>query len=478
MKRILSIIVALLVHNLGYAQGIAINDDGSSANTLSILDINTSAKTKGILLPRVTTAQMNAITGTTSQGLTVYNTTENLFYYNKSTTATANWVPVLSSTASTSSGIGGWALTGNAGTNATSNFLGTADAQDLVFKTGGSAAGNQRLRITSAGNVGIGTITNPSIQLVLDGTGDVFGVENTGTFRARNSGGTWQNYFWPRWSDNIMYANYGANGFVIRNNASVMTMYLTSINTIGINSWGTGDRLDVDGNIVASGTTGGVYNTVYWGANGSRTEWRDDAGLQGNAGARSGFFETSNPSPAANWPPGASSWWHLLDVRHQNPANNYTMQFAGSFYDQELYFRKTNGNAAQSWSQALTWNRRKTIPFAGTTEFYSDEYVLLRWSGSRLQISARSGQAGTWAVYSESEEHTSTGIQLPHTMATSVSAVVGSWVNIGSPGVAQQNASGLTYYLSRDNASNFPVYYIEAIIHGNKVTFIVQRVNP
>ncbi len=82
----------------------------------------------------------------------------------------------------------------------------------------------------------------------------------------------------------------------------------------------------------------------------TQAQIRDNAGLQGDAGATSGFFETVNP---INYPYGASSWWHLLDVRHSNAANNFAMQFAGSFYNQELYFRKTNNNAAQTWSKVL-----------------------------------------------------------------------------------------------------------------------------
>ena len=82
----------------------------------------------------------------------------------------------------------------------------------------------------------------------------------------------------------------------------------------------------------------------------AQTQTRDNAGLQGNAGAVSGFFETVNP---INYPAGASSWWHLLDVRHSNTENNYAMQFAGSFHDQNLYFRKTTDNPGQQWSKVL-----------------------------------------------------------------------------------------------------------------------------
>lgn len=112
-----------------------------------------------------------------------------------------------------------------------------------------------------------------------------------------------------------------------------------------------GERLRVrsDGALVTGTLT--VTGAAAWGANGTRTEVRSDAGLQGNAGARSGCFETNNP---VNFPGGATKWWHLLDVRHSNPANNYAMQLAGSFYDQALWFRKTNGNPAQPWLRVLT----------------------------------------------------------------------------------------------------------------------------
>ena len=89
------------------------------------------------------------------------------------------------------------------------------------------------------------------------------------------------------------------------------------------------------------GIHGGIAQTVV----------RNDAGLQGDAGAVSGFFETVSP---VNYPAGASSWWHLLDVRHSNTVNNYAMQMAGSFFDQNFYLRKTNGNAQQPWLRVLT----------------------------------------------------------------------------------------------------------------------------
>ncbi len=175
-----------------------------------------------------------------------------------------------------------WALLGNAGTAASTNFIGTTDAVDLVIRT----TNTERMRVLSSGNVGIGT------------------------------------------------------------NAPVY-------------------RLDL-----AQGTFG-------FGDGNVRTEARNDAGLQGNAGAQSGFFETSVP---VNYPAGASSWWHLIDTRHSNNSNNYALQIAGSFFDQDLYYRKTNSLATTPWNRFLTtannlgWmttgnaNTTAATNFVGTTD--------------------------------------------------------------------------------------------------------------
>jgi len=77
------------------------------------------------------------------------------------------------------------------------------------------------------------------------------------------------------------------------------------------------------------------------------TQTRNDAGAPTTA---SGFYEANVP---VNYPAGASDWWHLLDVRHSNANNNFGMQFAGSFFNQDLYFRKTNNNASQPWMRAV-----------------------------------------------------------------------------------------------------------------------------
>jgi hypothetical protein len=76
-----------------------------------------------------------------------------------------------------------WSLTGNAGTNPPTNFLGTTDAQRLVFKTDSI----ERMTILSTGNVGIG-ISTPARSLQIYSTTAANQAAITGTDPAL--------YFW------------------------------------------------------------------------------------------------------------------------------------------------------------------------------------------------------------------------------------------------------------------------------------------
>lgn len=68
-----------------------------------------------------------------------------------------------------------WHITGNSGTTAGTNFIGTTDAVDWVIKTNNT----ERARVKSTGNVGIAT-TTPGATLDVNGSG-IIGTSNTNT---------------------------------------------------------------------------------------------------------------------------------------------------------------------------------------------------------------------------------------------------------------------------------------------------------
>jgi hypothetical protein len=79
-----------------------------------------------------------------------------------------------------------WGRTGNAGTNASTNFLGTTDAVDLRIRTNNL----ERLSVTSGGNVGIGT-TAPADKLHVAGSiRMVDGSEAAGKVLTSDANGT------------------------------------------------------------------------------------------------------------------------------------------------------------------------------------------------------------------------------------------------------------------------------------------------
>jgi hypothetical protein len=130
MKKYFFLLAALtLIITGAFSQSIAINEDGSLPNPHAILDIKSS--TKGVLIPRMSSVARLAIPNT--KGLLVYDTDNNLFWYN---TGTA-WQTL---TTASSSG-NGWLITGNSGTQDTVNFLGTTDNTPLNIRVNNQPSG-------------------------------------------------------------------------------------------------------------------------------------------------------------------------------------------------------------------------------------------------------------------------------------------------------------------------------------------------
>jgi hypothetical protein len=103
----------------------------------------------GLLIPRMTTAQRDAIVEP-AVGLLIFNSETGSFEFNNGTTSAPVWNEVLNTGNLASFG---WSLTGNDASS--EHFLGTTNPTALAVRTNDV----ERMRIDTAGNVGIGTTT-------------------------------------------------------------------------------------------------------------------------------------------------------------------------------------------------------------------------------------------------------------------------------------------------------------------------------
>lgn len=142
---------------------INVNDKGNvglgtnSPHEAAALDITST--NKGVLLPRVALTATNVATplSTVTAGMIVYNTatagiapknvTPGQYYHNGS-----EWIRLMDA-------FSGWSLTGNTGTVPGTNFIGTTDDNDLIFKRYNVQAGRLGATNTSFGK---SSLINPS----------------------------------------------------------------------------------------------------------------------------------------------------------------------------------------------------------------------------------------------------------------------------------------------------------------------------
>jgi hypothetical protein len=213
------------------------------------------AADKGFLPPRVAAASAIA---NPVQGLLVFQTNAPAGYYYYTGTT---WTQL--------STVGGdWTTTGNAGTAAASNFLGTTDAQPLVVKTNGSAAANERMRFLTDGRV----LVNRATAL----SGDLFAVYGSGTGGALNSTANVHDFPINGYSSGAFAGFYGENtgtgqGVIGSNTSTGVGVYGINNNA---NGYGVFGYNQVAGVAVGGLSTGGI------GVNGA-TNSSSQPGLRG-----------------------------------------------------------------------------------------------------------------------------------------------------------------------------------------------------
>lgn len=168
MKNLTCFIVLLSIGLYTNAQSLAVNTDGSTANSSAMLDIKSS--TKGLLIPRVTKAQKYAIAAP-ANGLLIYQSGPDsigFYYYQNSQW---NWM-----TDNNKSDSSYWGLHGNNNTTppssannapinyATDTYLGTFDPQDVSLVAGG----NEMLRLKQVPTGGRVGFSNRNPEYALD----------------------------------------------------------------------------------------------------------------------------------------------------------------------------------------------------------------------------------------------------------------------------------------------------------------------
>lgn len=126
MKNIILCIVFPFIVNVLFAQSVAINTDGSVADASALFDVKSNSK--GVLIPRMSKAQKNAIAAP-AMGLLVFQNAPDStgFHYYDGT----KWLWLA---ASNSIDTMAWKTNGNTGTNAATHFMGTKDNVPLSFR--------------------------------------------------------------------------------------------------------------------------------------------------------------------------------------------------------------------------------------------------------------------------------------------------------------------------------------------------------
>lgn len=226
-----------------------------------------------------------------------------------------------------------WRILGNAGTNPTNNFVGTTDPTDLVFRT----QNTERLRITTAGNVGIGTATPVTPLQIRGGGGGLASVVDLGGNIAAIS----------------LNGNISSTGYNIKSSSSDLNLYL---NRPGNNSiffrMNDGDqiRISPEGNLRIKAMNFSTVNPNY----------SDDTRIK--LSTTSGFvsFGSYNNDPLVNAAPPASTWLDgvgsLIIGMNRNAgtsgvdfwnSTSHNQSAANKNTDRGFYFRRFNNAGAE-----------------------------------------------------------------------------------------------------------------------------------
>jgi hypothetical protein len=326
-----------------------------------------------------------------------------------------------------------WRLTGNPATNQDNNFVGTTDAQGLTFRTNnvqharltsggsfgiGTMTPGHKLHVVDNSAGWAGLVQNANQAAVFMGHGGGFGAfidpgNNTNASQYALIVGrvsTNQNWLTVTGAGKTLLSRDGMgfgteccgndatlgigentagsgrlasisfhNGGQFQGRLELVSTPMPYSNPNGTYIPNNG-RLRLLGGDGTGGTTNNLgleiaNNAVFaYGQSGSRTEAKNNAG---QTAGQSGFYESANttnypPITFPSQPSGVGQWYHMIEARHSNPNNNFSMQLAGSFFNQDLFFRKTNDSPTTPWSQIVTTNGAEPLFIIRRISFNQD----------------------------------------------------------------------------------------------------------
>ena len=289
---------------------------------------------------------------------------------------------------------------------------------DLVFGVNsvnmGNPTSNEAMRITNTRNVGIGS-NAPAVRLEVSGSeaNNQVGAGTSAVIRLVNTnaatGGRLSELQFGHTATTKFAAISGAisdggnnsRGDLLFSTRNAPTdanlterMRIDGAGNVGIAVSNPAYLLEVNGTFGFGDGTAGSYR--------SRTETRNDAGL---IATQSGFFQTAAPSPSTSWPTStasassnfdasgnATSWWHLIDTRHSNNGNNYALQISGGFFDQSLYYRKTNNSASTPWSKLVTTATSVMAPSVSFPDGLANPVAIVKGTGAAWSYVVTAGK--------------------------------------------------------------------------------------